>query len=343
TAGVGNRGMLMSDIYPIIESFLCQPMLSLSSGAAGDITEVSGNGDAVLDPGETWQFIPSVRNGSCDAAASNVQATFAAGAGSVDITLLQTTSTFGSVAATESAAGTPVQFQIGSQIDCAGEVVIDMVNVTSSSGGPFSGRDGYAQAEIGSIPTTTLLFEDFATGLPATWVVVDNGTGTGAAQTWTDANPGNRDLLNAPFVIADSDNHGTGNDMDEELITPPVDTTAASSVTLQFNHHFRWYNQGGDEQGDVDVRSSATGGTWVNVHNYSGGDSQGQQSFDLTAYSAADLQVRFHYYNANFDWWWAIDDIYFLEVGERQCAFSASIFEDDFESGDTSAWSVSSP
>ncbi|MEM1177616.1 MAG: serine protease, partial [Acidobacteriota bacterium] len=47
TAGVGNRGMLMSDIYPIIESFLCQPMLSLSSGAAGDITEVSGNGDAV--------------------------------------------------------------------------------------------------------------------------------------------------------------------------------------------------------------------------------------------------------------------------------------------------------
>ncbi|NNF67493.1 MAG: hypothetical protein HKM98_08290, partial [Gammaproteobacteria bacterium] len=137
------------------------------------------------------------------------------------------------------------------------------------------------------------------------------GTGSGPAQTWTSDNPGNRlPGLVAPFVIVDSDqNEGF---MDEELITPVVDVSAYPSVRLRFSHDFNWYEVGGDEQADVEVRSSATFGAWLTIENFSGDDSSGTVELDITEWAADDLQLRFRYYNAFFDWWWAVDDVAIL-------------------------------
>ena len=116
-------------------------------------------------------------------------------------------------------------------------------------------------------------------------------------------------------MIADADENGSGNTMDEELISPVVDLSAAAAIRLQFQHDFNWYSPEQDEQADIDVRSAATGGAWVNVANFSGGDTSGLVVIDVTAQAAGqnDVQIRFHYYQAGFEWWWAVDDVNLLD------------------------------
>lgn len=344
TAGVGNRGMLMSDIYPEIESFLCTASLSLNASGAQDLQEVSGDGDTFLEPGETWEFTPVVRNGSCSGDASAVEADLQVGAGSASISLLTSTVSFGTIPAGSSApATTPVQFVVGAGACGVGnEVVVDLVDIeTSSAAGPFPDAPAYVAAPVGGMVFSQLFFEDWAGAFPGAWTIVDGGTGTGPAATWTTVNPGARSLgLTEPFAIVDSDELGTGQDMDEELISGTIDATGSfESIELTFAHNFRWYNLGGDEQADVDVRSTATGGTWTNVQNFSGGDSAGTVSVDITAeaLNQTDVQLRFHYHQANFDWWWAVDDIY-VQGGNYECLEVDPIFSDGFESGNTSAW-----
>jgi hypothetical protein len=78
---------------------------------------------------------------------------------------------------------------------------------------------------------------------------------------------------------------------------------------LEFDHYF---NQNGAELADVDVRSSLTGGSWVNVGRWSADTVNPQsESFDITAQAAgaADLQIRWHYYLANFEWYWYVDNV----------------------------------
>ena len=167
----------------------------------------------------------------------------------------------------------------------------------------------------------TAMNEDFSGGIPGTWTVINGGTGTGAAETWTTANPGARAAsapITDPFAIVDSDELGSF-DMDEQLITDNIDLSMALSATLEFDQYFYYYSLGGDEYGDVDVRSSNTGGSWVNVFQNHGASSSNpdHQSIDITteAAGASDVQIRFYYYQANFDWYWMIDNILVTYVG----------------------------
>jgi hypothetical protein len=59
--------------------------------------------------------------------------------------------------------------------------------------------------------------------------------------------------------------------------------------------------------------SAATGEAWVNVLRQQTGDSPNpdHQTLDITAQSAgaSDVRVRFHYYNAQYEWWWQVDNV----------------------------------
>ncbi len=225
------------------------------------------------------------------------------------MTLLASTADFGDIAAGQAASAAPVAFRVDESAACGGEVVIDLVSIDSGDSS-YAGSADYFVAETGAEELETLYLDTFDGGL-ADWTIDDGGTGTGAAATWTTTNPGARTLgLTAPFAIADSDEHGSTNLMDETLTGPVIDTTGFSDgVTLSFDHDFTWYNGGQDEQADVQVRSAATGGDWVTLANYSGGNSSGFVTLDLTPYVATDLQVRFHYYDAAWEWWWALDNV----------------------------------
>jgi hypothetical protein len=158
-----------------------------------------------------------------------------------------------------------------------------------------------------NVPTSfTEFFVDFNSGIPSDWTVVNGGA---CAATFVGvANYGGSSTLNGtPFVLADSDGAGSGcGIMDEQLISPPVNTLGLSNVVLEFDQYYRALG----DIADVDVWN---GSAWVNVLRQtttSGAwGAPNHRVINITAHSNAALQVRFHYYNANWAWYWGIDNV----------------------------------
>ena len=327
---VGNRGMLMQDIGPLIQPFLCSPAVDLVYDNIQVGSEIAGNGDSYFDPGESWSFNVDVVNLACSNDANSVTGTVALNAAVTDaISIVNPTLNYGTVAA---GARATQSFTIDIPTDavCTNDIIFDLTNLTAAGAGPFANEIAALSIVMGGEQYMVTYNEDFDAGLSG-WSVIDGGVGTGPASTWTTSNPGGRTpALVPPFMIADSDELGNGGTMDEQLISDPIDTSAFSSLTLQFTHEFRWYVGGLDEQADVHVRSSATGGSWVLLQNYSGEDASGTEQFDISIFSAPDLQIRFHYYNAEYEWWWAVDDVVLIGDNGLEC----NVFGDPDTDGD---------
>ena len=191
--------------------------------------------------------------------------------------------------------GTDNEYFIGMFVDADGDVTeVDETNNRNKGQGSDLTDASYS-----------LLKEDFTGGLPATWTVVDGGN---SEDSWTDTNPRSRNDANwdGTFMIVDSDNAGSVA-MDEQLITSSINCSGYEDITLDFTHYFHSYS--GNEIGDVDV--SVNGGAWQNVQRYQGTDAKGSVSIDLSSYAdnQSDVRIRWHYYDANYDWYWGIDNI----------------------------------
>jgi hypothetical protein len=181
----------------------------------------------------------------------------------------------------------------------------------------FKANDGGTPPEGGdSVTTATITIDvqpqapaviyetNFNGGLPDGWSIIDGGT---SSDTWTDTNPGGRSssYWTGTFMIVDSDYAGTVN-MDEQLITHSIDCSDLMDVTLKFKHYFYRYE---NEVADVDIRVG--GGDWQNKVRYQGTSASGQVELDLSSIADGepDVQIRWHYYNANYEWYWGIDDV----------------------------------
>jgi hypothetical protein len=146
---------------------------------------------------------------------------------------------------------------------------------------------------------------------PAGWSVADHA---GSGVVWRFDNPADRVNLTGGadnFAIIDSDYAGLVN-INSSLISPVVDMSGESNVTLSFDQDFYTWNENDhNEVARVDV-SKDGGGTWVNVLEQTS-DVRGpnHQDIDISAVAAyqPDVRVRFHYYNANFEWWWQVDNV----------------------------------
>jgi hypothetical protein len=149
---------------------------------------------------------------------------------------------------------------------------------------------------------------DFDEGLPAGWGIIDNeGSGTG----WRFDDPGERGNLTGGsgiFAIVDSDNAGTV-DIDTELRSGNIDLSNYSNVKFNFKSDFFHY---GNEIADVNV-SADGGNSWTTVWSKTGDDDRGPVAYLLDISSIADGQsdvmISFHYHNANYEWWWQVDDV----------------------------------
>ena len=101
--------------------------------------------------------------------------------------------------------------------------------------------------------------------------------------------------------------------MDTSLITPSVDMSSFSSAAIRFNQD---YLSLGD---NADVEVSTDGGSsWTTVLAQTT-DQRGPRltSIDITDLAAgeSDVKVRFHNYNANWAWWWQVDNIFAGQAG----------------------------
>ncbi len=162
-----------------------------------------------------------------------------------------------------------------------------------------------ATVDYPSRSRTDLIDESFDSGMPGDWTIEDGG---GTTDTWEVVSAYDTNTLDGtPFAFLDSDGAGQV-DMDESLITPTLDVTDYTSLTLEFDQYFYYYQT---EIADVDVWN---GSSWDNLLSMSGAavgswSTPDHKTIDLTSYINSELKVRFHYYNANYEWYWAVDNV----------------------------------
>lgn len=272
-----------------------------------------GSGNGFLDPGEIVTMPVTLLNDGNTALTSIVGTLSSPSAG---IGILDAAADWPNLAAATSAQTNAdhFRFQIAQAITCGADLALNVQAVAAEG----SWSNGFTRQAGRVLPgTATVLNESFSGGIPGTWTIVNGGTGGGAAATWTTANPGARTFISplvAPVAIVDSDNAGSGGaTQNEELITPVLDLSPALTVSLQFDQYFQWYSAGLNEKGDVDVRSSLTGGAWVNVFRNQSASSPNPEhktiNISAQAAGAADVQIRFRYYDAQYEWWWMVDNV----------------------------------
>jgi carboxypeptidase T len=176
--------------------------------------------------------------------------------------------------------------------------------------------------------------------LPASWTVVNNIGNAG----WRFDNPKARTNYTGGsdnFAIADSDNAGQGVSMDTELRTPPLDFSTLTAVALTFKTDFHYFVGDQNEVADVDVSLNGASGPWMPVwHKTTDYPGPHTEMIDLSSLAAhqPNVMVRFHYYDATFEWWWEVDDV---QVGrcEPQASLHLPVITPSsmFQAGDESA------
>ncbi|MCX5065554.1 S8 family serine peptidase [Micromonospora lupini] len=186
------------------------------------------------------------------------------------------------------------------------EVVVGTRNVTANVAVPVdtttcTTAPGYTFGSDGEYET----FD--ATTTPPGWTVVDNA-GTGDVWKFTDdGDRGNLTGGSGNFAMIDSDAYGAGTTQDTSLVSPVVDLTGVTAPVIRFNQDF---NQLNDDTADVDL-SIDNGATWTNVLRQET-DVRGPKLTEIPipqAAGKAQVQVRFHYYDASYEWWWEVDNV----------------------------------
>jgi len=277
---------------------------SCSAGGPGD-----GNG--IVEPGESVLLAVTLQNDGTDDLTEllGVLSTETAG-----VSVTDPAAEWPDLPLGASAQSRPDHFglSVASQTDC-GTLAQALIDVSYAEGT----NQTEVHMPVGITEITPLLAEEFSTGIPPDWTVVDGGSGGGAAASWTTDNPGGRSIsapFEGAFAIADSDEAGSSAVLDEQLISPVFDASGCSGVLLEFSNQFRWYSGSGDERAEVDVTTD--GSQWINVLSMEGGSdgysSPNTKSIEIADSIASDpstVQVRFHYYPADYDWWWAVDNI----------------------------------
>jgi subtilisin family serine protease len=150
------------------------------------------------------------------------------------------------------------------------------------------------------------VYETFdGTVAPSGWTVVDNKNN---GQTWKFTDVGNRGNLSGGtggFAIIDSDKYGSGGAQDTSLVSPVVDLSAVTAPKIKFNQDLNYLT---GEKADVDL-SIDGGATWTTVAAQAA-DLRGVKEIPIPqAAGKSAVQVRFHYYDASYEWWWEVDNV----------------------------------
>ncbi|MEH1168242.1 S8 family serine peptidase [Micromonospora sp. CPCC 205539] len=186
------------------------------------------------------------------------------------------------------------------------EVVVGSGNVVANVAVPVdttacTTAPGYTNGSDGEYET----FDGPTT--PAGWSVVDN---KGNGQVWKFTDDGDRGNLtggNGNFAMIDSDNYGSGGTQDSSLVSPVVNLTAVTAPVIRFNQDY--YHLGSDVA-DVDL-SVDGGATWATVLHQEA-SVRGPKVSEIAipqAAGKAQVQVRFHFYQGSYGWWWEVDNV----------------------------------
>ncbi len=161
---------------------------------------------------------------------------------------------------------------------------------------------------IGSCPTL-LLNEGFETWPPAGWTIVNGGNTT---YTWQSSTTSTAGVTltggTGKFAIVDSDEPGMATTFDDSLVSPVMDCTAYTAISLSFRHYYNDFS--GSDSAAVEI--STDGATWTPVQTWTADTTNGVvETLDLSAQAAGQstFQIRFRYVTTSYDYYWLIDSV----------------------------------
>ncbi len=198
--------------------------------------------------------------------------------------------------------------------DCFDRKDVFYYKVDDGGSLPLGGESGEARVVINAVEAAEglIFYEDFEQ--IDEWTIID---GYNDGETWTNNPEVHRSsgYLDGEYIIVDSDAAGYGVDVDEELVSKSFDFSDFTGVKVRFNHYLRFYpdnNAEYDEKAELDVKAGA--GDWVNVLSYSYTGStvlEGNVEADISQYAdgQSEVRLRWHYYESNYDYYWALDDV----------------------------------
>ncbi len=183
--------------------------------------------------------------------------------------------------------------------------------------------------------TVNVIEQNFDGGLDG-WTITDGGS---TSDTWELASASGG-LDGSQYIIVDSDAAGNNSTMDEELYSTVFDGTSVTGLTLDFDQYINIYAANGDfnETFDIDIWN---GSSWQNIFSWAEADGDigtfgapDHQTIDISAHAATDNQLRFTYV-AEWDYWWALDNIVVSGIGttEIQMADNATSGSVDYTFG----------
>ncbi len=157
----------------------------------------------------------------------------------------------------------------------------------------------------------TLFFENFESGLPPNWQVID-GNGDGfmwQVGTTTDIGSYTPPDYGTQYAFYSDDDAGNGViNYYEAIISPAIYIpTNAANLFIKYGYGFRVFETGEIYEAAVRFFSGGSWGSWITLATYTSSGS-GNQVFDLTSYLPADsVQFRWYYHdeNAPSSWGWA--------------------------------------
>ena|GEM_PF-3437299 len=275
-------------------------------------------GDGYIDAGESAVLSVSLKNIG-HGTATNVTGTLSTS--TTGVTITDNSADFPDIPTneTKTSISPHFSFSISRNVSC-GTVIEFTLHVHSDQGDWYP---TFTQTVGHYNPT---IDESFGSGDPPTgWTVVDGGTGS---QKWTTGNPGSHTPpagITSPFEIIDSDYDGENYTQDDSLITPAIDCSSASVVTLDFDTWF-YVSDAPANSATIDV-STDGGSTWNPNHVIEWSDQDvgsdttaSHQHFDISSWAAghSSVKIRF-YYNAEWSYWWMIDNVVVTLVSEGTC------------------------
>jgi len=156
---------------------------------------------------------------------------------------------------------------------------------------------------------STLPFtENFpGTIIPGCWSQIDH---QGNGQIWqfgTITGQSPNPALTGNYAYLDSDTYGISGSQNADLITPLLDLTPYTGITLQFSHYFKSYS---GSSGTLSY-SINNGGTWTQIQQFTTTSSTNPATFSqVIAALAGQSQVKFKWnYTGSYGWYWGIDNI----------------------------------
>ncbi len=269
-----------------------------------------GDGDGIIDPGETIVSKVTINNDG-SANLTNIVGTLSSSTSGISLSDYVALFPDINMGANGSSIDPDFTYKVSTSVPCGSEISFNLALKYTQG----SNNTSFSKV-VGTDLQNLLLSETFSPGNPPTgWTVIDGGSGGYSASTWTTANPCSRypgSPISDPFEIVDSDCAGASATMDESLISPSINASGCSKVILQFNNQFRAY---GSEIADVDI-STDGGNTFTNVLRLQGTDdgypTPNTKQIDITSViggNKSNIKIRWHYYNAIYEWWWIIDNV----------------------------------